>query len=408
MFRQLASWFEEQSPGTTGSDAVFALHPLQLTRFLEEMWVMRTGPTTTRPSAPIPVALYGTEAESGIKLQLSAVHDDIYPTSLDPIGGSGTGMPAPFRHLIYAYVIENTRAFEIVHRILEECLHGETLDVPSPQGQAWLRATEALFFSDPHPGGVAAVTSSVRPDIRAVRRNAYFRLFGVDLNHGLADGRPYPYAHADAANREFIGLFEEFLREAWKGIENFTNTSGANPTDDAATAELGASLADLLTVRQRNGALTREAFSAVAAMSWLHLTLMSDSAIIVDLKANATSPEERLRKLGERVSLASHPKSEQHFAMADAISNLVTAIEARQFANPVDIPVLYSNTPGNQVRADVMTVVAQWSIASGRDVKAARVGPPGQATAATHQLPAVTGHRSDHANGDHSRVPANA
>jgi hypothetical protein len=402
MFRQLATWFEEQNPGTTGSDAVFALHPLQLTRFLEEMWVMRTGPTTTRPAAAVPVALYGVEAESGIKNQLTGVGDDIYPTSLD----TGGGMNVPFRHLIYAYVIENTRAFEIVAHVLRECLHGETLDVPSPEGQAWLRATEALFFSDPHPGGVAAVTSSVRPDIRAVRCNAYFRLFGIDLNHGLDDGRPYPYTRADAANHEFIGLFEEFLREAWKGIENFTNTSGANPTDDAAIAEIGASLADLLTVRQRNGALTREAFTAVAAMSWLHLTLMSDTPIIVDLKANATSPEERLRKLGERVSLPSHPKSEQHFAMADAISNLVTAIEARQFANPVDVPVLYTNTPGNQVRADVMTVVAQWSIATGRDMKAARVGPStaGHPAPASHQLPAAAGANGHHADAHHHHL----
>ncbi|MEA2210058.1 MAG: hypothetical protein QOF83_6 [Solirubrobacteraceae bacterium] len=365
MFRQLATWYEE-TPGVNGAEQVFRLHPLQLTRFLEEMWLMRTD-QASRPSVSVPLQLYGVEAASGIKDSLAAVADDIYPTSLDGGGGSNV----PFRHLMYAYLVENTRAFEIFRRILEECTTGERLDVPSPEGQAWLRTTEALFFSDPHPGGVAAVTSGVRPDVRAVRRNAYFRLFGIDLNHGYDDGRPYGYQKPEAANREFVALFEEFLREVWRGIENFSNTSGANPTDDAAIAELGAALADILLVRRRNGALSREEFAAVSAMSWFHLTLMSDTPIVVDLKANATSPEERLRKLGERVGLPCHRKSEQYFAMADAISNILTAIEARQFANPAGVRALYSSLPpGNPLRAQMMTIVTQWSIATGHDMKA--------------------------------------
>ncbi|MFZ0089447.1 MAG: hypothetical protein WAL63_08075 [Solirubrobacteraceae bacterium] len=387
MFRQLASWYEEQNPGSSGAEQVFALHPLQLTRFLEEMWLMRASPSDT-PSLAIPPALYPVEAESGVEGQLASVNNDIYPT----LAEGGGGLQQPLRHLIYAYVVENTRAFEIFRRVLEECTHGERLDVPSPAGQWWLRTTEALFYSEPHPGGIAAVTSTIRPDVRAMRRNAYYRLFGIDLNHGYDDGRPYPYLKPDAANREFTPLFEEFLREVWKGIENFTNTSGANPTDDAAIAELGASLADILTVRCRNGALAREGFAAVAAMSWMHLTLMSDTPIIVDLKANATSPEERLRKLGEYVGLPPHAKSEQLFAMADAISNIMTAIQARQFANPADVPVLYSGATTNPIRADMMTIVAQWSIATGRDMKAGRVMAADHA-APRRQLPLSGSHR---------------
>jgi len=388
MFRQLATWYEEQNPGTSGAEWVFKLHPLQLTRYLEEIWVMRSDPAA-RPSAPIPPQLYGVEAASGIKDQLTGVADDIYPTVLD----GGGGLQYPFRHLMYAYLIENTRAYEIFRRILVECTQGESLDVPSPDGQAWLRATEALFYSDWCQGLVPSVTSQIRSDICAVRRNAYYRLFGIDLNHGYDDGRPYPYVRAQIANREFIALFEEFLREVWRGIENFSNTSGANPTDDAAIAELGASLADLLTVRHRNGALTREEFAAVAAMSWFHLTLMSDTPIVVDLKAAASSPEERLRKLGERVGLTSHRKSEQYFAMADAASRILIAIEARQFANPLGVRTLYAETtppaPPNPVRADAMTVIAQWSIASGRDLKAGKVIASGRPMP---RMPVVQGH----------------
>lgn len=387
MFRQLATWYEEKNPGVSGAAQVFALHPLQLTRYLEEMWLMRTD-RAARPSAAIPQVLYDIEAASGIQDQLTGVVDDIYPTDLE----GGGGVQYPFRHLMYAYLIENTRVYEIFRRILVECAHGESLDVPSPEGQAWLRTTEALFFSDWCQGLVPAVVSHIRPDICAVRRNVYYRLFGIDLNHGYDDGRPYPYIRPQIANREFIALFEEFLREIWRGIENFSNTSGANPTDDAAIAELGATLADMLTVRHRNGALTREEFAAVAAMSWFHLTLMSDTPIVVDLKAAASSPEERLRKLGERVDLKPHRKSEQYFAMADAASRILIALEARQFANPLGVRTLYAETtppaPPNQVRADAMTVIAQWSIASSRDLKASKVIASGRQMP---RLPVVEG-----------------
>jgi hypothetical protein len=369
MFRKLATWYES-SYGGDGTARVFALHPIQHMRFLEEMWLMRVDPAS-RPSAALTRPIYDG---SGIAADLAGLPGDIYPTTFDPPGAPGdNGTLTPFRHLMYAYLIENTRAYEIFRRVLEECLYGERLDVPSPEGQAWLRATESLFFSHQSAGRLAAVTSEIRPDIRAVRRNAYYRLFGIDLNHGYDDGRPYQYAKPDAANKEFVGLFEEFLREVWRGIENYSNTSGAKPTDDAAIAELGAALADILTVRRRNGALSREEFAAVSAMSWFHLTLMSDTAIVVDLKAQATSPEERLRKIGERVNLQPHPKSEQYFVMADAASTILTALEARQFANPLGVPTLYADTPGNQIRANMMTIIAQWSIASGRDMKATRV-----------------------------------
>src|SRR5438876_6047009 len=144
MFRQLANWYEEKNPGVNGATQVFALHPLQLTRFLEEMWVMRTD-RGARPSAAVPAVLYGLEATSGIRDDLTGVTDDIYPTDLDGVGGT----QFPFRPLTYAYLIENTRVYEIFRRILVECAQGEGLDVPSPEGQAWLRTTEALFYSDP-------------------------------------------------------------------------------------------------------------------------------------------------------------------------------------------------------------------------------------------------------------------
>ena len=53
MFRQLANWYEQKNPGISGAVQVFSLHPLQLTRFLEEIWLMRTD-RGARPGAAIP------------------------------------------------------------------------------------------------------------------------------------------------------------------------------------------------------------------------------------------------------------------------------------------------------------------------------------------------------------------
>lgn len=50
-------------------------------------------------------------------------------------------------HLIYAYMIENTRIYEIFERVIYEYFHGERLGFPSRrQGtNRWLRAAETIF-----------------------------------------------------------------------------------------------------------------------------------------------------------------------------------------------------------------------------------------------------------------------
>ena len=89
-----------------------------------------------------------------------------------------------------------------------------------PETQHWLRSTEELFYRDPPPFFVTAIASHIRPDQEAIRRNAYQRLFGMDLNHGTAENKPYSFLRAEAANKEFVNTFEELLREVWVGIIN--------------------------------------------------------------------------------------------------------------------------------------------------------------------------------------------
>jgi hypothetical protein len=125
--------------------------------------------------------------------------------------------PVLWDHLIYAYMIENTRIYEIFRRVVHEFLHGEKLGVPgtergppgvleTAESQRWLRTTEELFYRDPPPFFITAVTGYVRPDIQATRRNAYQRMFGMDLNHGTDDNKPYAYTSHGQRLNFFEGL----------------------------------------------------------------------------------------------------------------------------------------------------------------------------------------------------------
>ena len=179
----------------------------------------------------------------------------------------------PWDHLIYAYMIENTRIFEIFDRVLREYEAGERFETPDPDTALWLRSTEALFYRDLGSGSIGSITSSLRGDVRATFRNAHYRLLGLDLNHGLDGNRPYQYNKAIAANRDFVQTFEAFAREVWRGAINASNFSGTNETDDATIADHARRLRDMLNVRRQNGNLLREEFWAVVSMAWFHLAV---------------------------------------------------------------------------------------------------------------------------------------
>jgi hypothetical protein len=275
-------------------------------------------------------------------------------------------------HLIYAYMIENTRIYEIFRRVVHEFLHGEKLGAPgSAATQLWLRNTEELFYRDPPPFSITTLSSHIRPDLRASRRNAYQRMFGMDLNHGADDNSPYPFVRADAANNEFVSTFEELLREVWIGHINRTTTT-ANPTDNAKIEELAHKLHDMLITRRQSGNLSREEFFFVSMMSWFHLSVDSDLTIIVDLRAQGTSPEQRLFKIAQMVGLPAHGLSRSYFEVADAISAVLTTIETGVLHQAGAAPTFYD--PTVSALADTMnTIITHWSLITGRDMKAGKV-----------------------------------
>jgi hypothetical protein len=340
MFRQLAR--------LAGPERVFLYHSSELADYLETFWAMRS----RMPERPSP-----------------ASPQEFFPQRI-------VNLPpdSEWHHLIYAYMIECTFIDEIFYRVMYECLNGERLGILTPESQLWVRNTEDLFYKDPPPFMAYAVKSELRPDNAAIRRNAYYRMFGSELPQPQGIEGNGNYVKPDASNLEFTTTLEAFLRETWVGIENVRNMIGANPTDNLAVAELARRLSEMLRDRRQYGTLAREEFFAVAMMSWFHLTVEFNSPIIVDLRAEGTSPEERLKRVGEKVNLPPHPKADSYFQLAAPMSRILNIIETTELNNPGNVPVLY--TPGQQLRNDIETIITHWYITTGRMLKANNIGVP--------------------------------
>ncbi len=117
---------------------------------------------------------------------------------------------------------------------------------PSPPSGGWTRRRHCCST---HGNPVAAwlSTSAVRPDAEAVRRNAYFRMFGMDLAHGTdAQRRPIPTTRRRRRTGRSSQLFEELLFELWRAIENIRNLVAGNTTDDDRIYRLAEQLGFML------------------------------------------------------------------------------------------------------------------------------------------------------------------
>ena len=384
MFRRFASQIPD------GAIALFKCHPSVLTALLELAWQDRVDATSDDKNkelgspahrsdiSPIPDHWLKPLREAAVIVSPFGQPEapDKAGTTLENAINASPTDPDQHRtvmwdHLIYAYMIENTRIYEIFRRVVYEFLHGEKFGAPLPDAQHWLRNTEELFYRDPPPFSITNITSHIRPDMRASRRNAYYRMFGMDLNHGTDDNQPYPYFKADAANNAFVSTFEEFLREVWVGIVNKENKSGSNPTDDSKIADLSQKLHDMLISRRISGNLSREEFVFVSMMSWFHLTVGFDkSPIVQSLRAEAASPEQRLFKIAQRVGLPAHGLSKSYFDIADPISRVLILVEIGKYNTSKDAPAFYKT---KDLESDMKTIITHWTAITGHDVKAGKV-----------------------------------
>jgi len=335
------------------------LHRSDLTRF-EDSWF---GRRALQPPAPTPPPT--RPLQPNLNLLINA------------IGGPPDFPPRHhvlWDHLVYAYMVENTRIVEIFRRVVHELTHGEKLGAPSVATLHWLRNTEELFYRDGPSYFAPSLHSSARPDSEAMRRATYHRLLGMDLNHGTADNKPYPFTRAEAANKEFVSTFEELLREVWIGIVNAGNSSGIKSTDDAKLAELTQTLQEMLLARRLQGSLSREEYACVSMMSWFHMTVETDTPVVIDLRAQATSAEQRLYKIAQLVGVPAHGLAGSYFDIADSISKVLLLVETGIFTQvPKAVTAFY--IPASPLETVMRTIITHWSVITGRDMKAGKIAP---------------------------------
>lgn len=402
MFRYLLSVVKDPPSGTatklTKANAVLAVHPLQMSRWLEEVWsaggiadpanwgsLLLDGTS----NLPIPVPLGDVSKTKLPAALLDDLRSGVDPNATDPTpaqpysGNPGIGLaplPPIWDHLLYAYLVESTGVFEILGDVVRRYVVGETLPTPSVDTAVWVRSTEELFFRDPplfSAGGL--LTSQLRPDAAVNRRNAYWRMFGLDLPHahGRTNGQPWKRDVGSTLNSRFLELWNELLRQVWLGYENDSNSSGAKATDTTYIGYLCQTLSEMMQLRRRGGLLSREEFAYVTMLSWFHLTVDHDTALVTDLSANAGAggnPADRLAAIGARVGTAPSRQARELFELADLVSPLMWAIELGIFNDPSAAEMLFKHTnlvlPATPIVAETMTrIIDLWQSATGERVK---------------------------------------
>ncbi|HEY4830523.1 MAG TPA: hypothetical protein VIH85_27400 [Solirubrobacteraceae bacterium] len=389
-------------PPPTYNPGVFQIHPYQLSQWLEQVWAFAANATFANlspqtpflgdpnivPALALPTGPQTNPFDNGLASGIDQGGPGWAPGFYLPAAPgenvivSGNSLALPWEHLIYAYVIESTGIVEIFAEIVRRFAVGETLETPSVASQMWLRATEELFFRDPPLFHLTGLTSLLRPDAQIARRNAYWRLLGMDVPHQV---RPLPGRRVHAgqpwkqdvgiANVRFHELWLDLLRAVWTGYENALNTSGPNPTDPGYIYELCWYIQDMLQMRRKGGNLARDEYVHISTMSWFHLTVERDTPIVIDLRAMGTDPADRLMKLGERVGIRPSPRARELFEMADLVSAFIRFIEVGYF-KPSTVPSLYATA--STLRTDVVRIIDLWEMSTGDSIKADAVRLSGQ------------------------------
>jgi hypothetical protein len=401
MFRQLVAG--PNSPKNIAS--LFTYHPLQIAAITETVWLNR-GSAPTLANSPtgswfVPWApdlckwILNTEFYTGYVWpagnplpQAPPSVAYVAPTDQPGITGPATTKSlkaSNWDHMIYAYIIENTRIYEIFSKVLETYIYTEQLETPTQESQLFWRNLEFLIFGDAMPSMLWTTSGRLRRDEIANRMTDYYWMFGLDLSHAGALAPKHPYQKPAASNVDFIPTFEALAREIWRGMVNAKNTSGANDTDATAIATLARRIYDMMATRRINGNLSREEFRAVSIMSFLNLAVLYDSPAVVDLKASASSPEMRLQKIAERVGMTAHPKSKPFFDLAAPFSALMQTIETGNFNQPSGAQLLY--WPPSTVADMAEKVIDQYSLATGRDLKSQAVTVVGRGATAAVPAP---------------------
>ena len=229
-------------------------------------------------------------------------------------------------HLIYAYMIENTRVYEIFRRVVvrvrarREARHADRRRRRADAGCARPRSC-SIKDGAPFLDHVGREPPAPRP--RGNRRNAYQRMFDMELNHGTRRRQALSVRQGRRRQQRLRrhlrgaparGLDRHDLRHrdqpaATRPIRRRSQTSRASCTTCCGRA------ARTATCRARSS-------RSSAAMSWFHLTLrIRTTPIVRSLRADATGTEQRLFKIAERVGLPAHGLSKHFFDRRSAVAH---------------------------------------------------------------------------------------
>jgi hypothetical protein len=320
----------------------------------------------------------------------------VYSYFSKPVIGNPPINLLPPYHLIYAYLVENTRAAQIFERLLYLYMHDEKLNkattAQDPQNRLafqWMINTENLFFKYLSNTSYRNLTSQVRQSPDATRRNAYFRMFGMDLAFGdISSSGAVNYYKAEFNNQLFIVLFEKFITEIWQAYTNARNQVGPNSTDIFIIVDTAQKIQEMLMSRRttettffnyRYFNLSKEEYASVVMMSWLYEVVSYDSPIINFLRCNGNTPGQRLINIGNKVGVQAHSKSEGLLDIAPPMNTLLRRIEFGDF-NPANeaqvISIIESQIPGStspiedkQALTELLLIINNWEKATGHRIK---------------------------------------
>lgn len=293
-------------------------------------------------------------------------------------------------HLIYSYLLENTRILQIFERVIERYLNDEELGISNGlTTYNWIQNSERLFFKNDTPK-VSNLRSLIRPSSDSSRRNAYQRMFGMDLAFADAASQndSLAYVRSKSSNQQFIVLFERYLSEIWQGYINARNTSGPNTSDTNILVEYAQQLQEMMAARRGDTLnntyahlnLSREEYSSVLITSWFSFIISYDSPLVNYLSCQSSTIGERLIKIGNKVGIQAHRKCQSLFEMAGSAAMILLAVETpglldnsewagRMLSslNPPLVPAPLS-LEGNFMNA-FLTVINNWEKATGHKIK---------------------------------------
>lgn len=309
---------------------------------------------------------------------------------------------APPYHLIYAYLVENTRIVQIMEKLLILYQHDEKLrKATTPENRMafqWMMNTEHLFFKYLSGFSFWNITSKIQSDDEAARRNAYFRLFGMDLAFGdMTTNAQINYYKAEFNNQGFIVLFERFLTEIWQAYTNAKNEIGPNSTDLYSICDTAQKMQEMLMSRRTTEStfenyryfnLSRIEYASVVMMAWFYEVISYDSPLVQFLRCNGNTPGERLTNIGKKVGVNAHSKSEGLLDIAPAMNTLLRRIEFGDYNPENESQVsaiitsqakgLTSADPNRQALADLLAIINNWEKATGHRIKNPEVRLNGQ------------------------------